>query len=87
MEHRGVCWSLKLVPGLRVLHASQGNPCIFPHSLQISDYQGISLRSPSREPVGHHGKILKLKSEKNWALIQPLPLSEPRKPGEVTQTL
>ena len=37
-------------------------------NLQIPDYQGISIvsKSPSRESVGHYGKTLKLKSEKNW---------------------
>lgn len=41
------CWSLKVVPVLRVPHGSQGDPCILHHSFQIPDYQGIWIQSPS----------------------------------------
>lgn len=52
---------------LRVPHGSQGKPCILHHPFQIPNYQGVSVvsTSPSREPVGHYGKTLKLKSKEN----------------------
>lgn len=51
------CWSLKVVPVLRVLMAPRESR-ILHHLFQIPDYQGVfnSLQVPSREPVGHYGK-------------------------------